>query len=838
MNGLNTLSLPKLGLALVVMIAAYFASPAVGQAVLNILTMDRFYLIGGAALTALVIWSAYRFKWSTMVMNQVTAVLGLVGGPALVGFICAGMHSMHAGLFETTIYPQLDPWIKGLPAQLAAQQGLTWISAAVYAVLGLVAFRILLGITAKRFGRGLPQWDSEESFLANIRKFATAAVQDLPLVILVATAGAVVVAIAVPAVAPTVITFIGTILPAIHIAIEGAMFAVPVFLYYKVITRPAGGKAYFRWFWRIARPHWLGEKWLTTWFYFIIVVAFIALVAQLNSWLQDAMINLKNALVAKDQAKYDQAFWFAISVFIFATFFMPFNIWIRAKAFMHWRKDLTKYVLKKYLAIDRKYYSIAGHEEIDNPDERIHEDINEFTTRTYSLVLTLADVVSTLALFTFKLWALSPILGYASIAYALAGTVAMLFFANKMVAFMVNEKRTEANFRYYLIFVRILAESIAFFRGERKELAEVERRFAKIVDNYNRLIAWTRNQNFVLKFYGYMDYFVVLMIVAPLYFAGKVEYGAIDGAQMAFGMVLGSLSIFVSEFVTLSKLAATTERLGKFMDALDEPDTQPGEAAYAVEEDANRHDIELKDVTIITPRHPRLLIKDLDLTIAPGKSVIFVGPSGSGKTSAFRVISGLWKKGTGTIKRPPLSDFMFLPQKPYMSVGTLRDQILYPNIEKMRLPAEEVAKIVDERRASLTDEELIAILASVGLTKFVERYPQGLDTVSEHQSWGDVLSPGEQLRISFARVVVSKPKIVFLDEATAALDTKNERRLYTTLKDLGVTFASVGHRPSLVNFHDQVVELAGDETGGWTVMTPTEYVEKQRKEAGEENKDK
>ncbi len=636
---------------------------------------------------------------------------------------------------------------------------------------------------------------------------------------------------------PVVATFLGTILPILHIAVELALFAFPVYIYVtKIAFRPANAKNYLGWFIKLAKPHWTGEKWFITWGYLIVIVAFIYLIGQLNSTLQDAMIGIKNALVAKDQVAYNAAFWTSLSVFLFAVLFMPFNIWIRAKAYMHWRKDMTKWVLSKYLAVDRKYYTINGYADIDNPDERIHEDVNEFTTRTYSLVLTFADVVTTLSIFTVKLWAISAVLGFAAVAYALAGTIIMLFFANKMVGYMVNEKRTEANFRYYLIFIRIMAESIAFFRGESRERDEVERRFAKIVDNYNRLIGWTRNQSFVTQAYGYMDYFVVLLIVVPLYFAGQVEYGVIDGAQMAFAMVLGSLSVFVSNFVTFSKLAAISERLGHFVDRIEQKDSNADLPNFNIVVEPSRKDIVLEGVTIHTPNHPRLLVKDLSLVIGPDKSTIFVGPSGSGKTSAFRVISGLWPKGTGTIKRPNLDDFMFLPQKPYMSVGTLRDQVLYPNIGKMEGRDELAQSLVLERRKTVSDDEINAILADLGLPKFAERYPQGLDTVQEHVSWGDVLSPGEQLRVSFARVLISKPKIVFLDEATAALDGKNEKVLYTKLKALGVTFASVGHRPSLVHFHDQVLELMGDETGGYLVMTPAEYVEKQRKEAEEKDK--
>ncbi len=839
MNGIDLTKVVRLVLALAIMTGAYFFSSQIVAQVAAVYALGYVNLGAGAAVVALVLWTLNRFKTMAQPLAWLKTGLGFVVPPLIVGIICAGMNKMYEGLFVTTIFPGVDNMIRNLPTLLATEPTgyVAWAVLAVKAVATIWLASKAYKLIAPRFGV-VPSSGSSDDIIAKVKAVISGLANKPRLGALAASLVVGLVAmLAIVAALPIVATFLGTILPILHIAVEIGMFAFPVYLYVtKIAFRPANAKNYLGWFIKLAKPHWTGEKWFITWGYLIVIVAFIYLIGQLNSTLQDAMIGIKNALVAKDQAAYNAAFWTSLSVFAFAVLFMPFNIWIRAKAYMHWRKDMTKWVLNKYLAVDRKYYTINGYADIDNPDERIHEDVNEFTTRTYSLVLTFADVVTTLSIFTVKLWAISSILGFAAVAYALAGTIIMLFFANKMVGYMVNEKRTEANFRYYLIFIRIMAESIAFFRGESRERDEVERRFAKIVENYNRLIGWTRNQSFVTQAYGYMDYFVVLLIVVPLYFAGQVEYGVIDGAQMAFSMVLGSLSVFVSNFVTFSKLAAISERLGHFVDRIEQKDSNADLPNFNIIVEPDRKDIVLENVTIHTPNHPRLLVKDMSLVIGPDKSTIFVGPSGSGKTSAFRVISGLWPKGTGTIKRPHLDDFMFLPQKPYMSVGTLRDQVLYPNIGKMEGRDELAQSLILERRATVSDEEIIKILADLGLPNFAERYPQGLDTVQEHVSWGDVLSPGEQLRVSFARVIINKPKIVFLDEATAALDGKNEKVLYTKLKALGVTFASVGHRPSLVHFHDQVLELMGDETGGYLVMTPAEYVEKQRKEAEEKDK--
>lgn len=631
--------------------------------------------------------------------------------------------------------------------------------------------------------------------------------------------------------------------PAAPIFIEGVISAVligwPLALYVRnAVLRQPSGANYAVWFVKLAKPHWVGKTpshWLT-WFYFLIIVGNTWFVVQLNSSLQDSLIALKTALQAKNEPQYWFSYYDALYVFLFAIAYMPWVAWVRAKAFMHWRQDLTKYVVNLYLSVERKYFSITGRDDIDNIDERIHEDLQEFTERTYGIVLTAADAILTLLVFTGKLWGISPVLGMVSIAYATIGSLGMFMFTNKMVALMNDKKRLEANFRYYLIFIRFMAESIAFFRGEKRELSEVNKRFDRIIENYNSLIAWTRRQGYLVKAYSYLDYFVVLLVMAPLWFAGKIEYGLIDGAQMAFGMVLGSLSLFVTEFVTLSRLFVTTGRAGRVVDVLEQPAYDPNLPRYNVVVEPEGSRILLDKVTIHTPQHPRLLIKDLSLEISPDCSVIFVGPSGSGKTSTFRAISDNWPNGTGNITRPPLERFMFLPQRPYMGVGTLRDQVLYPSAENLGVHGEQLQALLDSRREMITDEQIRDYLTECGLPRdFIDRYPNKLDELMEYRSWGDRLSPGEQQRLSFARVLVTKPSIVFADEATAAVDPANERRLYKKLKNMGVTYASVGHRPGLVHFHDKVCELAGDNTGAWRILTPAEYEAKQKEEADKED---
>jgi putative ATP-binding cassette transporter len=218
--------------------------------------------------------------------------------------------------------------------------------------------------------------------------------------------------------------------------------------------------------------------------------------------------------------------------------------------------------------------------------------------------------------------------------------------------------------------------------------------------------------------------------------------------------------------------------------------------------------IALNGVTLMTPDYKRLLVKNVSTEVPLGTGIIIKGPSGSGKSSLLRAIAGLWRSGEGTITRPELTSLMFLSQKPYMSLGSLRDQLLYPHV-----------------RTDLSDADLIAALEQANVGFLATRYPGGLDGFpGEGQEgvfrpWSDELSPGEQQRLAFARLLIARPKFVFLDEATSALDIANEELLYRTLQTIGATYVSVGHRPSLDGYHHQSLTLVGD--GKWELLENT-----------------
>ncbi len=368
-----------------------------------------------------------------------------------------------------------------------------------------------------------------------------------------------------------------------------------------------------------------------------------------------------------------------------------------------------------------------------------------------------------------------------------------------MIGLNFNQLRKEANFRYGLIHVRNNVESIAFYGGEEREKAQTRGKFAQLFANFNLLIGAERNLNFLTTGYNYLVVIIPSIVIAPLYFSGKVHFGVISQADMAFAQVLGALSVVVTSFQDLTAFIAQTNRLATFSEALETP--------TAHQSDGNRiefqpsESVEMRDLCVQTPDYKTTLLQKLSTEIKPGESILVMGPSGSGKSSFLRAIAGLWDSGSGSIKHPDLQDMLFLPQRPYMMLGTLRSQLLYPRTE-----------------SNVTDCELAEILNRVNLSDLAQRVG-GLDVEID---WANYLSVGEQQRLAFARIFLAKPKFAILDEATSALDVQNESRLYAELKKLGTAYISVGHRASLAPFHNQVLDLDG--SGGWSIRPATQVV--------------
>lgn len=505
------------------------------------------------------------------------------------------------------------------------------------------------------------------------------------------------------------------------------------------------------------------------------------------------------ALSERDAPTFWRFFYVYAGVFVVATPIVVFYSYMQDLLGLYWRSWMTDKFLGQYFH-RRAYYEINFEEDIDNPDQRISEDIKSFTATSLSFLLLVLGALIDVISFTGILWSISQFLAIFLLGYALFGTVVAALFGRRLISLNFNQLRREADFRYGLVHVRDNAESIAFYQGENQEVGQLQRRFREVLRNFNFLIGWQRNLAFFRTPYRYATFLLPSVILAPMYFNEQIRFGDISQAGFAFSQIFEAFALVVLQINQLSSFAAGVNRLETFAEALDAQDQPPPLGVTAidtVEDEA----IALNEVSLSTPKGQRTLSEGLSFTLEPEQSLVIVGPSGVGKSSLLRAIAGLWNTGTGKISRPDLSEMLFLPQRPYMVLGTLRDQLLYPNLA-----------------ADTPEETLQAVLQDVNLTDLAERVG-GFDVELD---WADVLSLGEQQRLAFARLLLTKPAYAMLDEATSALDLANEQRLYQTLKDLGTTYVSVGHRTSLLKYHDFVLELSSDKT--WKLTPMSDYV--------------
>lgn len=382
------------------------------------------------------------------------------------------------------------------------------------------------------------------------------------------------------------------------------------------------------------------------------------------------------------------------------------------------------------------------------------------------------------------------------ILYAGLGTGLTAWLGQRLIFLYFNQLGREADFRYGLVHVRDNAESIAFYRGEAQESGQVRQRFDRAFDNFNRLINWQWNVDLVTTGYGYIDNILPIVVMAPQYFAGAIKIGVIVQSVKAFRQVLNSLSLVVDQIDQLSLFAAGVNRLSTFQDALSSPKSSfSGETFIDTAEDSK---LALEHVTLLTPKQEKTLFRDVSVAVQPGEGLLVMGPSGCGKSSLLRALAGLWNSGTGRLVRPKPEEVLFLPQRPYMLLGSLRLQLLYPNTD-----------------SEIPDERLYEVLEMVNLADLPARVG-GLDA---ELAWADVLSLGEQQRLAFTRLLLGAPRYAILDEATSALDPDNEQRLYKLLQNKGTTYISVGHRSSLLPFHQHVLEMDG--CCNWRVVPAT-----------------
>ena len=543
------------------------------------------------------------------------------------------------------------------------------------------------------------------------------------------------------------------------------------------------------------------KRWLH-WLMLAVIVLMLLAVNGINAGIGFIARDLTNALVEREESGFYRILIIYACCFVVALPIRVSQIFFTLKLGIIWRDWLSRSLISDFMS-NRAYYVLDPNDEqatdVDNPDQRITDDTRSFTAQSLQFTIGVFDAILTFSLNILILWGISRTLTFSLFGYASFATAVLIVAGRKLVKINFDQLRFEADFRYGLVHIRNNAESIAFYSGEESEQEETQRRLGSVVKNFNLLIVWQVIISAMQRSSTYAGVFFPYVIMAVPYFAGEIDYGSFVQAGFAFNMVEGSLFFVVNRIDELAQFTAGVSRLEGFQSKVEKISRQ--NAVVDSPTFSSRNSILIQHADLYPPNGGQQIINDLSLNVEESEKLLVVGPSGCGKTSLLRMISGLWNPRQGSVQRPASGDLLFIPQKPYMILGSLREQLCYP---------------ADEDRFS--DDQLKAVLEEVRLLQILERYPD-LDV---KQDWPRILSLGEQQRLAFGRLLLNAPRFVVLDEATSALDVKIEKHLYKLLEDRDLAVISVGHRSTLIDFHDSVLELLGN--GKWRLIPTATYL--------------
>ncbi len=531
----------------------------------------------------------------------------------------------------------------------------------------------------------------------------------------------------------------------------------------------------------------------------LLILLFAFGIAFINVQISYINRDLFNAISRKDQGEFIRKLSQLLLGFVIATPVIVLSSYIADRLKLLWRKWLSREILSRYFS-QLSFYRITWQEGIDNPDQRIEEDIRTLTSLIIDLFIQVVNSTLTLVLFVNILWSISSTLIFAVITYAAVGSFLTFLIGRKLFSLNFVQLKKEADYRYKLVNVRDNAEPISFLGGAGKEYIRTRQKLKSALKNFLKIINLNMQLGLFVNIYNYLKPVLPIIIVTPLFMRGDLEIGQIPQAADAFVRVVEALSVIIQHFGTISSVAAVVTRLGSFSEALNHA-AEETSCYFPRIQYKTSPSLSFKSVTITTPHGEQTLARDLNFTHEQG-GLLITGPSGTGKTSIFRSISGLWVFGGGEISKPAPEHSMFIPQRPYLVIGTLRNQLLYGN-----------------NRSGYTDKELLEALRLVGLIGILKR-SKGLDKVCD---WGSMLSAGEQQQLSFARFILREPDYLFLDEATTAVDSETEKRTYELVSDRTKAWISIGYRESLMKYHTRMLELKPDGSYILTEIAATEF---------------
>ena len=555
-----------------------------------------------------------------------------------------------------------------------------------------------------------------------------------------------------------------------------------------------------RQFWLLAKGYLTPTRTLQPIIYFVIIVFFNLLSVRLDILFSEWYKAMYNAL----QKMEESIFWIQMIVFcVLATVHMAnvlLTYYLTQRFTIQWRTWLNEQMVEKWTNNQAYYKTQYVYNQLDNPDQRIQQDVQSYVSSSISFATGVISAVVSIVAFTIILWGLAGPMTIAgiTISHAMVYFVFMYVLVTSVFAFKIGRplinlnfanERLTANYRYSLIRIKEYAESIAFFRGEKMEKSVLFQQFDRIIQNVWQMVFRTLKLsgfNFVVSQVSVIFPFI---IQASRYFSKQIELGDLIQTAQAFGKVQSALSFFRNSYDDFAGYRAVLDRLTGFHTAIEQANQtsniviQPTETA-----------VEFENLTVNKPTG-EALIKNLNLHLPQGSSLLIKGPSGSGKTTLLRTIAGLWAYSEGTV-RCPQHDVLFLSQKPYLPQGRLIDALFYPQVAPDDVDLAKAAQIMQQVQLGHLAEKL-----------------------TQENDWTRVLSLGEQQRLSFARVLMHKPLAAFLDEATASMDEGLEDAMYRLLREKlpQTTIISVGHRSTLQTHHQQHL-LINPEEQSWQLL--------------------
>jgi putative ATP-binding cassette transporter len=550
-------------------------------------------------------------------------------------------------------------------------------------------------------------------------------------------------------------------------------------------------------FWQLAKPYWVSEQRTKGLLLLVAVVGLslglVYLNVKFNAWYND----FYNAIQEKKADDFYRLLaWFTFLAFMYIGFAV-YRLYLRQMLEIEWRKWLNERYLQNWLA-GRAYYKLQLLDRgTDNPDQRIADDLRLFVELTLRLGLGLLSAVVTLLSFVAILWTLSGALEIAGISipgymvwcallYAILGTWLTHTIGKPLIGLEFEKQRYEADYRFSLVRLRENSEGVALYRGENEELGNFRARFAGVISNWWGIMKKQKQLGFFTISYDQLALIFPFIVAGPRYFSGAIQLGGLMQISSAFGQVQTSLSWFIEAYPLFAQWKATVDRLTGFSASLaavrEEADQLDGERV-----ETDEAHLTLEALAVSLPQGKPLLAPT-SLQLKEGQDVLVTGPSGAGKSTLFRALAGIWPYWKGRIKLPKGARLLFLPQKPYLPIASLKHAVCYP---------------ADSR--DFSSEQIVDALKAVGLAHLSSE-------LERIDNWAQVLSGGEQQRLAFARALLNRPDWLFLDEATSSLPEDAQDALYRLLKQRlqGTTIVSIGHRASLAQHHDARLAWSGN----------------------------